>query len=115
MQLTLAIPDTVDEQVAAIDLQIAELQARKTAVQKTRQLKCHHCGVFTCISDLTFISYQLYEQPHVCSSGDYRYGSEGQYTCPECCKTNRLCEWHGHAGVDKLRAYFGARKSVQRR
>lgn len=116
MQLGLPIPDTVDEQVAAIDAQIAELRAKRDAVQRSRLLTCYHCNQQTVISSLTYIQTHWYVRPHGCSGGDYWLPGEGRFKCPHCDKINRLLRTGEknpfiirdgkHAGVDQLKLYF---------
>lgn len=117
-QLSLPIPDTVDEQVAAIDEKIAELQAKRDAVQRTRPLTCYHCKQQSVISTLTYIQTHWYERPYGCSGGDRWRQGEGQFECPHCSQINRLLRTGEtnryiirdgkHAGVERLQRYFAA-------
>lgn len=117
-QLSFNIPDTVDEQVAAIDAQIAKLQAGRGAVQRTRLITCYHCKAQTPIASLTYIQTRWYEQPHGCTGGDRWHDGEGEFVCPSCNGTNRIphedetnaitLARSPHAGLAKLNRYFGA-------
>lgn len=108
IQQPLQFPDTVNEQVAEIEAQIAALKDKIAEVQRSRLLVCHHCRGQSVISTLTYIQTFYYVSPRGCSGGDYYMPSEGRYTCPRCGELNRLQKFQGHEGVDKLKPYFGA-------
>lgn len=116
-QLSLTIPDTVDEQVAAIDAQIAELQVQRDVVQRGRLVACVKCKVQTPISALAYVQLHSYVQPYGCTGGDYWYEGDGLFDCPSCTATNRIPKENEknplilarstHVGLAKLKRYFG--------
>lgn len=97
-QLALVFPDTVVEQIKALDTQIAELTAQREALQKQRRVTCVFCKAQHAIGDL------VYNQTH--TGGDYWKEGEGQFDCPSCQRTNRMLDFHGHEELPKLKWYF---------
>jgi len=70
------------------------------------------CGMWSPISEITYIQTQWYVEPHGCTGGDYWKDGEGQFVCPRCKYVNRL---YNSPEAVALSKYFGGFERVRDR